>query len=265
MLLQRFAFTVTALLTCMGQAPCGDQSDVESDTGVVSTEPENETQAVTHPDPVVDALLDRMQDAADTLQTLRATLRYDVTNELVGDQQRRFGLLQYAAPDDETRTRFNVHFDRLLLDGQPRPIDERYVFDGTWLAEVNASQMTWFLRRLVEPQNNADPFRLGDGPLPLPLGLQKADLLARFDVQPTEEANTLLLTPQPEASLAADTLLLRLDAATALPVSIQAENFEAGEVTTITLLNTEPNAELAEDAFRVDPPDEPGWTIEVIE
>ena len=37
-------------------------------------------------------------------------------------------------------------------------------------------------RRIVEPGDRRDPLRLGEGPIPIPIGQRKSDILGSFDV-----------------------------------------------------------------------------------
>src|SRR5690606_9605697 len=83
--------------------------------------------------PEVDAWLTKLEARSDEIRTLTARLRYDKIDALLGDEQRRFGMLHYQAGPP---ARFAVHFDRLVVDGnRGRQQNRWYVFDGRWLVE----------------------------------------------------------------------------------------------------------------------------------
>lgn len=272
-------FGLTALLACSTapvestDAPAATTPDVAPMQAVDPVEVADESAALTHPDPEVDALLDEVEAASAELVSLTARVIYTKTDELIGDTQQRAGNLTYLAPMEGSPTRFRVDFDALVLDGQPRRIDRRYVFDGVWLAEVNADDRQFTRYRLVEEGSTDDPFRFGDGPIPLPLGLRKADLLDRFDIEmarnPDEHgvahnAYGLRLTPKPGHDIDARVITLWLDPGTYTPVSAEAEREESYDE--VRLMSWELNGEVEAVAFDTQPPqgeDAAGWSIEV--
>ena len=70
-------------------------------------------QSVT--DPNADAFMDQIEQHSKQIKTLKAKLRYDRIQGLLGDEQRRFGRLSYAAGPP---ARFAIHFDKRVTDGE---------------------------------------------------------------------------------------------------------------------------------------------------
>lgn len=132
--------------------------------------------------PEADAWLDRVTAQAGKTANFIAKVRYDRKQGLVNDRQRRFGTIIYQAGPP---ARFNVRFDRLLVDNRADNIDLAFVFDGRWLAERDATQKRFTRRQLVAddaPPEQADPLALGEGPFVLPITRDKSRIVKRFNV-----------------------------------------------------------------------------------
>ena len=140
-------------------------------------------------DPLVDDWLTRLEGRSKETKTLIANLRYDKIEAMLGDAQRRFGTLHYQAGPP---ARFAVHFDRLVVDGdRGRKQNRWYIFDGRWLVERLDDEKQFRKYEVIAPDaapEEADPLALGEGPFAVPLDLNKARMLSRFEVVLIEEA-----------------------------------------------------------------------------
>jgi hypothetical protein len=91
--------------------------------------------------------------------------------------------------------RFAVVFEK-FIDGSGR-MDERpvrYIYADGWLTEADFKQRTLVRRQLARAGEQYDPLKPGEGPVPLPIGQRRADVLARFDASlATSPDSTLLL------------------------------------------------------------------------
>jgi|GEM_PF-4849799 len=230
-------------------------------------------------DPDVESILDRVQAAAKEVTSLKAGLRYDTISELTGDQKRRFGSLVYVAAEDDagndgvgTPTRFFVHFKVLFVDGgkNGRDLDTTYIYDGQDVAEIDRQSRSYQRTTLNLAGDDKDPFRIGDGPIPLPFNLRKQDLIDRFVVESSdlevspENALGLKLTPKKGLKMDADVVYLWFDKQTMRPVQARADDLAAGEIKIIRLLKPEWNADLSAETFSTDPPPEakpPAWSV----
>ena len=72
------------------------------------------------------------------------------------------------------------------------------IFDGEWLVEKNFKEKMMIKRQVVPPGQVFDPLKIGEGPLPIPLGQSKVDVTLRFraELQPLHAG----LDAEPDAS-----------------------------------------------------------------
>lgn len=124
-------------------------------------------------------LLTELETADRGMRSLSADVVYDKTFALAGDRQVRFGSLYYqAAPPegDVTPRRFAVVFTRAYIDTRLQDEPITYVFDGQWFIERHDKERQVIKRQVVPPGERFDPLRIGEGPLPIPIGQKRADI-----------------------------------------------------------------------------------------
>ena len=127
--------------------------------------------------------LERIEAKHKQIRTLRGAVKYDRNQLELGDSQRRFGTLVYAAGPPP---KFAVHFDRVVINKYLRQQDRWYIFDGVYMVERLHDRKQFFRHRLSPP--GSDPkagkaLGIGQGPLFVPLPVRKDDLLGRYDIQ----------------------------------------------------------------------------------
>ena len=151
----------------------------------------------THPDPEVDRILTELETADRGMRDLRAQIVYDRIDRTLGDRQYRSGELLFRDRTPEGQTQragmrsFVVRFDRYAdLDVQ-RELNESWAFDGRWLIERNDDDKTFRKREITRVGEEVDPLRLGEGPLPIPIGQRKSDILERYEVELVELTDSL--------------------------------------------------------------------------
>jgi hypothetical protein len=138
-------------------------------------------------------LLDALELADKDLRSFRADLIYDKTFDIGGDQQVRWGKLYYVdnkAADAKLRSRkFAINFEGLRIGERRETEPKMYIFDGVWLVEKLPKQKQFIKRQIVGEGESFDPLKIGEGPMPIPIGQRKQDTLARFTAEllPTEE------------------------------------------------------------------------------
>jgi len=132
-----------------------------------------------------DALLTALETADKSLETLQCALVYDKRFSLQDDQQIRFGNLYFTSEkvpaSDRRKKTFAVIFDKLYFDNSERSEQLALIFDGEWLVEKREADKEWIARQIAPPDAPIDPLRLGEGPLPIPIGQPKGEILSRFD------------------------------------------------------------------------------------
>ena len=133
-----------------------------------------------------DALLTRLEKSDANLTTIQAEMLYDKTMVIAGDQQIRAGKLYFQNSSDaksgEKHRSFAIHFDTLQLGKRINQKQQQYIFDGEWLIEKLVAEKQIIKRQVVQPGQKFDPLKIGEGPLPIPIGQKKDDINARYDV-----------------------------------------------------------------------------------
>lgn len=134
-----------------------------------------------------DELLDALETADANLDTLTADIQYDKVDGITGDRQTRQGKLFFrseapASEGERAKRTFSVRFDSLRLGSRIENEQQLFIFDGMWLIEVKPTYKQIIKRQVTQPGSAFDPLKIGEGPLPLPIGQKKADMQSRFDV-----------------------------------------------------------------------------------
>lgn len=235
-----------------------------------------------------DGLLTALETADRDLRKLAATVTRVKDSMLAGSRQIWRGRLYYlidppAQVGEPSRRRFAVMFDSLEAEGRLEERPQHFLFDGRVLYERLADEKLQTEREIVGPGEVFDPMRVGEGPLPIPVGQRKADILARYDAEllPTldgldedamplrahvDATYQLRLTPKPEFAEEDDFREIRLwyTRESLLPVLARTIN-QAEDIETVQLLDPRRNAEakVPASAFEIAAPE--GWTVQRIE
>lgn len=266
-------FTACAAQPAESDAPATAPASQPAASQPVASQPDTQPAsqpdtAQSQPDPdSAEAWLERIEAAAKDVTTLKADLRYDRNQLLLGDEQRRFGTLIYQAGPPP---KFEIHFNRKLVDDHWTQPDLYYIYDGHWLLKRDHENKTATRYELVpedaDPANTPDTqMQLGEGPFPIPLNLKKDRVLARFEVvvePPAEDdpANSLHLKLTPKEDIQTDLTAIDLwfDRDTLLPTSVS--TVDESETQIVVYLNkAQANTELPEQTFDTALPTEPGW------
>ncbi|MCA9311353.1 MAG: hypothetical protein KDA21_09125 [Phycisphaerales bacterium] len=233
-------------------------------------------------------LLTALETAGGELQTLAADVYWADTSFLNGDttvREGRFYFTQGQAELDGFRPRtFAAHFTVLIVDGRrfADTYDQRFVFDGAWFTQIRDKQDDRYYerRRVAPPGQRIDPLRLGQGPMPIPIGQSRESIEERFEaelLEPLEgvedltgdvfalgweNAVQLRLTPRPDYAPTADFREVRLwyDRDTLLPRMARTTRRQGGDDSVLVLYNVERNVEIPAAVMDVtEPPDGQGW------
>ncbi|MEM7622648.1 MAG: hypothetical protein AAF235_05535 [Planctomycetota bacterium] len=142
--------------------------------------------AVGQPFANADELLDAIEKSDRDIERLTAAMQYHRLFELAGDEQTRLGTLQFVnerdADGEPSTRRFAIAFDQVVIGGRRQRDGRTFVFDGEWLIERIPSDRLMLKRQVAPPGAGFDPLKVGEGPLPIPLGQAKADILERYNV-----------------------------------------------------------------------------------
>ncbi len=128
-------------------------------------------------------LLDALETADQNIQQLSAKILYEREYALAGDVQIRDGDVAFVVRQDQdgkASRAFAVVFETTIIGERSEPDGRTFVFDGQWLTERIPQEKLVLRRQVAPPGADFDPLKIGEGPLPLPLGQKKADILANY-------------------------------------------------------------------------------------
>ena len=222
-----------------------------------------------------EAMLDALEGATRDLRDFQAQVVYDRVDGVTEDRERRSGRI-VLEQDGATppRRRFTIAFDRFIdASGHASPQAQRFAFADGWLVEFDDARRQAIERQLVPEGKTLDPLRLGEGPLPLPVGQRSDDVRRRFAVSMApapdaallkrlEKVQGLVLVPRPGTGVDEDFAEVRIwyDLVTLAPVGVQAR-MKGGDMKVVLLREVKVNAGLddaARQLLRTEVPE--GWT-----
>jgi hypothetical protein len=231
------------------------------------------------PPPVAD-LLDRLERSAGDLEAFTAKVRYTKESFLLDRAETRRGEIVYQVDRARDRKRFAVLFDSLVVGQRlERGRLRHYVFDGRWLAEIDHESRQFIKREIVPPGKTLDPLKLGEGPIPLPIGQPRREVVARFEVElldapppdgplgALDDVEGLVLVPRPDRPEAEEYERVEIfyDRATLLPAGIVAVEVNGDrKIVRLDALERNPALDAAALAkLDIDEPDPRQWRIDV--
>lgn len=226
------------------------------------------------------ALLTALETADKGMKSLSADILYDRLFELEGDRQTRKGTLLFrnsvpphaAGPDAKPLPRaFAIRFDWMQAGERLEKRANWYVFDGQWLLETWPDEKRFKRRQLVAPGEVFDPLKIGEGPLPIPIGQKKDDILARYtaelldaadgvndDMQKQLVANGWQLKLVPKKAESDEFREVRLwyrpDAGGRLLPRMARTIVRSGDISTVVLTSVKLDADIPEGVLDTAPP-----------
>lgn len=209
-----------------------------------------------------DALLEALEGATRNLRDFRAAVVYDRLDAITEDRERRLGRIVLEQDgSDPARRRFAIAFDQFIDSaGHASPQVQRFAFADGWLVEFDDARRQSIERQLSEPGARSDPLKLGEGPMPLPVGQRAEEVRRRYAVSlaPAPDAallrrlegvQGLVLVPKPGTGQDEDFEEVRIwyDLRTLAPVGVVAR-LKGGDVKTVLLRDVVVNGGLDESA-----------------
>ena len=228
------------------------------------------------PQPAV-ALLDRLETATEGLRDFRADVTFYTWDGVIQRREIRTGEIVYQQRPGNQSKRFAILVTREIIGNRQHDQNKRYIFDGSWLVEIDYDSRVFIKRQIVRPGENFDPLKLGEGPFPLPLGQRRDEVLARFEASLLDESSDeqlakfltgksvlgLLLVPRPSTPQAREIVQVEIfyDSVTLLPVGIHLTETN-GDRKTVLLRNLRRNEGIDEASLSIEQPD--GFAVDVI-
>lgn len=219
----------------------------------------------------LDAVLDQLDQRGQTLDSFVADVELIEEDATLATENTRVGRIWYQKlPDGSVRLR--IAFTERLDKNAKRndPID--YVLEGGRLIERQHTKKLEVRRQILRPGEKLNPFKLGEGPVPLPIGQKKEEVKKQFDVtlaRPEKEdpagTSHVLLRPKAGTSLARKFSLIDVwvDQKTQMPAKIMTSDRKEENLRTTTLKNVQINPRLTDEDFRLPVIDETQWNVTV--
>ncbi|MHC4415111.1 MAG: hypothetical protein ACYS0G_07500 [Planctomycetota bacterium] len=220
-------------------------------------------------------LLERLERSGHDLRDFQARITYHKWDSVLERREIRAGELLYEVRSVDGSKRFALLFDTLIVGRRRYDRLKHYVFDGSWLVEIDHEARQFIKRQIVPPGQEFDPLKLGEGPFPLPIGQPKDEVLARFEVQsatvPNEgiladlgDVDGLRLIPKPDTAPARDiqTVDLFYDSDTLLPLGVLVTEAK-GDRKTVRLRDLRRNQGIDRGKLMIETPDPRQWQIDV--
>ncbi|MBX3354222.1 MAG: hypothetical protein KF724_00815 [Phycisphaeraceae bacterium] len=234
-----------------------------------------------------EALLREVEETTEGLRDFSAEVVIDRVDALTEESERRMGrvVLEGRRAADSSRasedgTRIVLLLDRFIgPDGRADESRRHFIYDSGWFAEVDHDRRQFVNRQVVPPGETFDPLRVGEGPLPIPIGQRADDALAYFDAMPAQVPSSGLLqrlegvrgvrlTPKAGTPDARETISVDLfyDASSHLPRGVIQRRVNGNRVE-VLLRNPAMNSGVSEGdraIMRIRTPDpREGWSVDV--
>ncbi len=220
----------------------------------------------------VEEILDNVEQA--DISSVSATISYTRIDPILDRREIRTGKVLFRTNEREKREAA-ILFDTLIIGRRREEKQKHYIFSGRWMAEVDYENKQFIKRELVAPdEEGIDPFELGSGPIPLPIGQTKDSVLSKFAVtkieKPTDGPLSKLSEPivgihlVPKTKDEWESIDLFYDPESWLPVGVQSIETD-GTVRISRLTNVQLN-ELSDEEtefLNIETPDPKEWSIDV--
>lgn len=217
-------------------------------------------------EPAVEKILSRLEQRK--VDDLVAQVKWELSDVFADETDTKRGTIWFKEFDPVAK--FLVHFDKKIVDGRERDLSEKHMFDGRWYHELQPKTKTLIRREVRRENDTSNPYKIGEGPFPLPFGQKKADLLREFEIRYTDQseggpagADHLILTPRTGTRTGrlyrqVDFWVAREGKEAGLPVMVKAARKdgmgEVNEYMSVTMEKIRVNDGFAASLFQIDLP-----------
>lgn len=218
----------------------------------------------------VDQILDALDMRGDTMKDFRAGVVYTEEDNDTALFTTRTGQVRFARQADGQAKMYVEFKDRSV--NERRAVPERAIFllDPPWLIERDFRGRKEIRRKVIREGETINLLKLGEGPFPLPLGQDRQDVYAEFEVEKVaaDEGDPqgslhIRLTPKPGRQFHRRYARVDVwvDMTSHMPVRVAIEDRNGAKTRTTELSEIQVNAGLQEGDFTL-PPIPEGWTRE---
>jgi hypothetical protein len=225
----------------------------------------------------LDDILVALHQRGDTLSTLKSRVLIGELDPALGKSLTRIGQIwvDRSTPGDP-KVRVQLLF-KVDGDKHNERIDDKieYLLAGDWLIDRTYGAKSEAHRQIRKPGEKLDVLKLGEGPIPLPIGQSPDEVRKQFEVTQlparTEMANgrklpddslIIELRPKQDTSLQKrlESITLWIDPALALPIAIETRASDGVTTKSTVLQDVKLNEPVLPTDFTLDPI-ETDWSV----
>ncbi len=219
--------------------------------------------------PRVKRILAMLYRRGKTLQNFSAAVRVTVNHLRSGETDINIGRIWYQRAKTG-RTRFDIHFSILAVDGAiaRHHADHDIIFDGRWLIDRNGSAKIYRKIEIAPPGARFNPLKLGQGPIPIPIGQRPQTVEREFQIVPVKVKHqrphtvAIKLKPRDPKAFTFDSLTFVISTRLQLPVLIRRIDPD-GTPTTAVFSKIVINKPMHHSFHVSPPPSDAGWTVTI--
>lgn len=221
-------------------------------------------------DSSIDDILLALQSRGQGLQDFVCNVRLTDTDTATQDSSASIGKVYFQKkPDGSARIR--VSFDKRQAGDRIYNEPHEYLLDGQWLTELDAKNKKIIRRQILKPGEKINVLKLGEGPFPLPIGQDPADVKKQFDVTKVPPAKDdpagtihVRLVPKKDSQFAKrfHQIEVWIDPKADMPVRIETLDPNQTEDRTTDLSDVKVNAGVKDADFALPNPG-PDWSTVV--
>ncbi len=261
---------LTGCASAQGQPQQGSGTPPAQSPATMPTTPVATTLTATMDAGMIDGTLDRLEKVGKALNDFTADATLTTIDNLSGDETARLGKVYFQTLNDDSRIR--VSFDTYEKGDRQYEQKIEYVLQKGVLTDRNYETKVEVRRQVLKPGEKTNLLKLGEGPFPLPIGQDKAQVHELFEVTPiaaapSDPASTmhLKLVPKPDTQFADKfaSIDVWVDEKTDFPVRIDTQDTNNTSIRRTKLENVNMNAGLKDVDFQLEAVQ--GWNVKTEE
>jgi len=169
---------VAVAIAALGPAPLAGEPPAEP--ALPATAP----QAAGTAEERVDAFLDEIERTGAGFESMSGDIAVETVDSFADSQEFRSGRVVVEGRGSARRIALVV--DSITIDGRTTKAIDHYLFADGWYSRLDHRNRSFTRRRLVAEGAEPDALESVGNQFPLPIGVRKRDIVARFDVLEAE-------------------------------------------------------------------------------
>jgi outer membrane lipoprotein-sorting protein len=223
------------------------------------------------PDSDLDTTLDALNARGQNLKDFSADVAIHTADNRTGEDTAQIGTVIFQNRNNGD-SRIKVAFDKKETDnGNGQKIAQKqkldYVLEDGWLTDRDYQKKLEVRRQVLQPGQKMNLLKLGEGPFPLPIGQDKAEVKKQFKASKVPPAKDdpkdtvhvrLIPVEKSQFEKKFQQIDVFVDTKTNMPVRIDTVE-KAGTVRSTELKNMKLNTGVKNEAFVLPPIENEGW------